>query len=370
MDDLRKWRRDLHQIPELGLKEEKTAQYLRSALEEMGYQWQSVLQTGTLVYIDAHQKETLAFRSDIDGLKMNEKNDVDYVSKHEGYMHACGHDGHMSALLGFAKRLKQLSHLSYNVLLIFQPAEESPGAAKWIVEAGILQKYHVKAIFGMHLMPLVPQNHIACKAGPFMAMCGELNVKIKGKGAHAGLAHLGKDSIVIAAQAIHEYQTILSRLLSPFCPAVIHCGKIQGGTTRNSVADEVTIEGTIRCFDESVFHDIIEHIEKIHQGLEKSYDCQIEWSCPPMYPPVCNDKQLFEQFKQLILTQDDEELEQPLMLAEDFAYYQKAVPGLFFFLGTNSEHYQSGLHSETFDFDETVLLRAVDTYEKIITKWK
>ena len=366
MDELKKWRRDLHQIPELGLKEYQTAQYLRHELEKMGYQWESVVETGTYVYIDYGCPSTIAFRSDIDALPIEEHNQVDFVSRHPGYMHACGHDGHISALLGLAKRLKESTYaFRYNILLLFQPAEESPGAAKLVVESGIFEKYHVKAIFGMHLMPQIPEGYIACKSGPLMAMCGEMDVTIQGRGAHAGLPQDGVDSIMIAHHAYMQYQTMISRHISPFAPVVFNIGQIQGGTARNSIATQTQMHGTLRCYDEALFHQITNEIQAIHDGLMKTYDCQIEWSCPPMYPPVINHPELYLQWKELAAQTRFIELQEPLMLAEDFAFYQKALPGIFFFLGTGCDEYQSGLHTETFNFHEEVLQVAVDLYEQI-----
>lgn len=365
MDDLKRWRRDLHRIPEIGLKEYKTAAYLRHELEKLGYEWETVLETGTIVYIDYHQKETIAFRSDIDGLAIDEKNKIDFQSEHSGYMHACGHDGHMSALLGFAKRLKESKKsFPYNILLVFQPAEESPGAAKYVVETGIFEKYHVKAIFGMHLMPLIDEGYIACKSGPLMAMCGEIDVKIKGKSSHAGLPQEGIDTIAIASHLLEQYQMIVSRRISPFTPIVLNIGKIVGGTARNSVASETNLYGTLRCYDEKVFADVTEMMDRIHSSVEQAYGCEIEWSCPPMYPPVINHHRLYKLFRSFV-TEQYIELDEPLMLAEDFAFYQRAIPGIFFFLGTKSQEYQSGLHTETFNFHEDVLEKAVDLYEKI-----
>ena len=148
LEQIKKWRRQLHQIPELGLQEYQTSNYLKKELIEMGYDPISILDTGILVYIDHHQDKTVAFRSDMDGLKISEQTNCDFKSKHDGYMHACGHDGHMAALLALAKRLKESDEsFDFNILLIFQPAEEAPGGAKLLVEQGILQKYHVEAIF-------------------------------------------------------------------------------------------------------------------------------------------------------------------------------------------------------------------------------
>lgn len=365
MEDIVRWRRDLHKIPELGLKEFKTAQYIRGELTKLNYQYETIINTGTLVYIDNNRDETLAFRSDIDALAINEKNDVDFKSVHQGYMHACGHDGHIATLLELAKRLKTIENPRYNYLLIFQPAEESPGAAKIIVESGIFDRYHVKAIFGMHLMPFLEEGVIACKSGPLMAECGELDVEIIGKSGHAGLPHEGIDSIMIAGEVIQGYQNIISRKISPFSPAVLHIGKIVGGDARNSIASSVSLHGTIRCYDEEVFNQINEEIDKLHHGLEEIYDCRITKSCPPMYPPLINNEKVYQRFMKLVNKENYIELKEPLMLAEDFSFYLKEIPGLFFYLGVKSDIYNSGLHTETFNFSEEVLKNAADLFEII-----
>lgn len=364
---IKNWRQELHQIPEIGLQEIKTTAYLQKQLEEMGYAPISILETGTLVYIDNGKEETIAFRSDIDALKMEEKTGISFASKHSGYMHACGHDGHMSALLGVADALKAYQgEYRYNILLIFQPAEESPGGARLLVEKGILQKYHVKAIFGMHLMPSIEQGMIACRPGPLMAQNGELDVTIYGKSAHAGLYHLGIDTIVIASQLITEYQAIVSRMVSPMQPCVIHIGEIHGGSVRNIVADKTQFHGTVRAYDEKVFLQITDSISKMNRAMENIYGCTITCTCPPMYPPVLNDEKLYQKF--VACTNEKYiELKEPMMLAEDFAYYQKEVPGIFFFIGTKSKEYQSGLHTETFNFHEEVLLEAVNLYFRLAT---
>ncbi|WP_296880523.1 M20 family metallopeptidase [Thomasclavelia sp.] len=370
LKQLTKWRRDLHQIPELGLQEFKTSKYLKEQLEKMGYQPISVLETGILVYLDCNKDKTLAFRSDMDALKIGEQTGCDFASKHQGYMHACGHDGHMAALLGLAKKLAESSkQFDHNILLIFQPAEESPGGAKLICEAGVLKKYHVKAIFGLHLMPSIEAGKIACRPGPLMAQNGELDVTVTGKSAHAGLYHLGIDSIMIASSLICQYQNILTRVIAPVESCVINIGEIQGGTVRNIVADQTVFKGTVRTYSEAVFKKITDTMEALNQGMEAAYGCKIDFSFPPMYPPVLNDYDLYRQFVEL--TGDNyEELKEPLMLAEDFAFYQRDVPGIFFYVGTKTNQYQSGLHTETFNFDEDVLLQAVELYYQLACKIK
>ncbi|WP_294580463.1 M20 family metallopeptidase [uncultured Thomasclavelia sp.] len=374
MDDflssVKKWRRDLHQIPEIGLQEYQTSAYLRQELEAMGYQPISVLETGLLVYLDLKKEKTVAFRTDMDALNITEKTGCDFASHHEGYMHACGHDGHMATMLGFAKKLSEGSlDFDYNILLIFQPAEESPGGANLICQQGILKKYHVAAIFGLHLMPTIEAGKIACRPGPLMAQNGELDVKVIGKSAHAGLYHLGVDSIVIASMLICQYQTILTRVISPVESCVINIGEIQGGTVRNIVPDQTIFKGTVRTYSEAVFKKITDTMQSINHGFEEAYGCKIEFSCPPMYPPVLNDYDLYRQFVNLA-GDNYEELKEPVMLAEDFAFYQREVPGIFFYVGTKTDRYSSGLHTETFNFDEELLLPAIDIYYQIASKIK
>lgn len=368
---LTSWRRDLHQIPELGLKEYKTAEYLRKQLTKMGYSYQTVLETGTLVYIDNHQEDTIAFRSDIDALMIEEKNDIDFKSKHKECMHACGHDGHMATLLGFAYYLSQTKEkFDYNILLIFQPAEESPGGAKLIIEQGIMEQYHVRGIFGMHLMPDIPAGKIACRPGPLMAECGELHVKIKGKSAHAGLYHQGIDTIMIAGQIIQLYKSIIVTTISPLQQCLLHIGTIKGGSSNNIVAAETEFHGTVRTYSEEVFMKIQKQMKAINQTMEQTYGCEIEFQCDPMYPPVLNDYELYNQFKQCVYEKNDIELKDPLMLAEDFSFYQTRVPGVFFFLGIQTEEYYSGLHTETFNFDEKYLAKGVNAYIQLVKNIK
>lgn len=364
---LKTWREALHRIPELGMEEVKTTAYLKKELEAMGYHPQPLLETGLYVYVDAGKQTTLAFRSDIDGLPIIEETKLPFASTHEGVMHACGHDGHMTALLGFAKALKEEKSLPRNILLIFQPAEESPGAARFVVQSGLLEKHHVEAIFGIHLMPQIPEGVIACKPGPLMAKCGEIDVKVTGKGAHAGLAQDGIDSLMIASTLIMQYQQIIARMKSPFEPAIINIGSITGGTARNSVAAVTEFHGTVRCYNDAMFDHLIHAIDQLHKGTEKIYGCTIEWQCPPLYPAVINDEDLFKHLQSI---QDVEVLKEPLMLSEDFSYYQKAVKGLFVFVGTGTKEHQSGLHTGTFDFNEQVLEKVITMYCNIVHTYK
>lgn len=358
------WRRHLHTIPEIGFQEKKTSAYLYDELIKMGYDPVFVTETGIIVFLDFGCRQTLAFRSDIDALKITEQTGADFCSQHDGYMHACGHDGHMAALLALAYRLKDVKTLKNNILLIFQPGEEISNGARSIIDTGIFEQYHVKGIFGLHMFPDLEEGKIGCRKGPLMAQSGELDVVIHGKSAHAGKYQEGIDTIVIASQLITQYQSIVSRMTSPMQPAVIHIGKIQGGTVRNIVAEKTAFHGTVRTYDEKLFNRIVAAMKGYHQGMEKAYGCQIDFSCQTFNPPVINDKGLYLQMVSL-LKDDFEELEEPVMLAEDFSHYQKVIPGVFFFIGTKCSEYHSGLHTPTFQFHEKVLLKAVDLYYQL-----
>lgn len=237
-------------------------------------------------------------------------------------MHACGHDGHMAALLGLAYKLKDVKDLPNNVLLIFQPGEEVVDGAPSIIRTGIFEKYNVKGIYGLHMFPDVDAGKIACRKGPLMAESGELDVTIHGKSAHAGKYHEGIDSIVIASFLISNYQSIISRMISPMQPCVLNIGEIHGGTVRNIVASQTEFHGTLRTYSEEVFSRIVEAMKGFNQGMEQAYGCTIDFACQPFNPPVLNDAHLYEQLKKNA-GENFEELEEPVMLAEDFAHYQK-----------------------------------------------
>ena len=359
LDQIKEWRRHLHTIPEY-----KTSAYLYEQLEKMGYQPQKITETGIAVYLDFHKEKTIAFRSDIDALEITEQTGVEFKSTHQGKMHACGHDGHMAALLGLAYQLKDVEDLPNNVLLIFQPGEEAVDGAPSIIRTGIFEKYNVKGIYGLHMFPDVDAGKIACRKGPLMAESGELDVTIHGKSAHAGKYHEGIDSIVIASLLISNYQSIISRMISPMQSCVLNIGEIHGGTVRNIVASQTEFHGTLRTYSEEVFSRIVEAMKGFNQGMEQAYGCTIDFACQPFNPPVLNDAHLYEQLKKNA-GESFEELEEPVMLAEDFAHYQKVIPGDFFYVGTRCKEYTSGLHTPTFNFHEEVLVQAVELYERL-----
>lgn len=371
LDDIVKNRRALHQIPETALEEFKTKKYLKNYLISIGLEPQEIVETGLFVYIEGKDKENcIAFRSDIDALNIKEETGAEFESKHVGKMHACGHDGHMTTLLAFAKYLTTIQPLEKSVLLIFQPAEESPGRAKDIVETGLLKKYNVKAIYGMHLFPELPEGTVASKEGPFFAQAALMTTTITGKSGHGAMPHKTIDPLMAFTKIVDGYQTIVSRNLSPFDPGVVTIGKFCGGSAQNIIADTVNFWGTIRTFKEENTEFIIDRIKEIHRGIELSYRVKIDEKIDIVYPPVINDKELYKKFVDTMKDMNYVEHE-ALTISEDFAYYQKEVPGVFMLLGTRSEEkgFIHPLHSCHFNFDEKVLLKGVEAFARILESY-
>jgi amidohydrolase len=364
-------RRALHAIPEEGYKEVKTREKIQEVLRDLGYETQPMAQTGLCCLIPGENTEkTIAFRADMDGLSIAEQTNVDYASTHHQMMHACGHDGHMTMLLLLATYLKeQKTQPVCNVLLIFQPAEEGPGGAKVMVEEGLFTRYNVDEVYGCHIMPDLHEGWIATRKGPMMAQTGELYVEVVGKSAHGAAPHQGLDAILAASQFVMALQSIVSRNIDPLKTSLITIGTIQGGERVNVIAGAVSLGGTMRAYEESVYDHMKKRVMDTAEGVGMTTGCQIKVRFVDMYPPVVNDDQLFENFTGLL---DDDEWQeaQPLMIAEDFSFYQKQVPGLFFYLGGRNieKGYVHGLHDSRFNFDESILLHGVEVYARILDK--
>lgn len=365
----RRVRRDLHRMPETGFKEFKTSRYIEAYLKKLGPdRLEPVAGTGWLAFFSGQEgKRTLAFRADMDGLPVTEDTRHEIRSEHEAMMHACGHDGHMAILMGLADFLAEnRGKIMDNVLLIFQPAEEGPGGAEIVASSPFFEELQIDEIYGLHLSPFVEEGVVALKEGPVMAQSGEIDVAIRGRSAHGAQPHEGIDAVVAAASFIEGAQHIVSRSIKPLEPAVVTFGKLWGGEARNILSEEVFLEGTIRTFNESVYALIKERLESLSEGIEKIYGCGIEIVYRDMYPPVINDRRLVERFREAYGGQTI--AMEPQMLAEDFSYYQKKVPGLFLFLGTGNPEkgFSSPLHSSHFDFDEEVLTKGVRAFAAVI----
>lgn len=371
VEELRQIRRDLHKIPELGLKEYKTSAYIREKLEGFGItELETWLETGVVAVIRGKgKKEAVAFRADMDALPVTEQTGCDFTSEHVGCMHACGHDGHVTVLLGFAKYLQEhKDELENDVVLIFQPAEEGPGGAQLLVDAGLFEKHPVRCIIGCHIFPQVPQGKVACRKGAMMARNGEVDVHIYGESAHGAQPQLGHDAVLAAGAVITGLHTILSRNVSPLDSGVLTFGAIHGGEACNIIAKEVKLEGTMRAFSDEAYETMTKRVQEAVAGIAAGYGCKGEAVFRHMYRVVDNDPKLVELLQEV--AGDAYEETPPYMLAEDFSLYLQKVPGMFFFLGSGNEEkgYIHSLHSAQFQFDEEILALGVETYAKLLKK--
>ncbi|MDD3840042.1 MAG: amidohydrolase [Clostridia bacterium] len=365
-------RRELHQIPEIGFEEFKTSEYIVKYLRQLGCSEISRLgKTGIKAVIRGRQgHKTLAFRADMDALLIEEKNKNDFVSRHEGKMHACGHDGHMSIILAFTNLLMKYKHrLNANVVLIFQPAEEEPGGAELMIEEGVLRNPKVDEIYGFHIFPELEQGMIGVIPGPFFARLTDFDISVKGKSAHGAMPHKGTDTILIVSQLINALQGIVSRDTDPLKSAVVTIGKITAGETRNILAENALLEGTMRTFDDTVHEMIKQKITKVTKAMDMIHGSKTEFIDYGGYPAVINDRALTDKVKNII---PDSIIEvDPVMIAEDFSFYQQEVPGVFMMLGSRNEEkgFIHPLHSNRFNFDEAILLKGVQTCKDLIKEY-
>lgn len=371
VEELRQMRRNLHKIPELGLKEHKTSAYIREKLTSFGItELETWLETGVVAVIRGKGKgQAVAFRADMDALPVTEQTGCDFTSEHVGCMHACGHDGHVTVLLGFAKYLQEhKDELKNDVVLIFQPAEEGPGGAQLLVDAGLFEKHPVRCIIGCHIFPQVPQGKVACRKGAMMARNGEVDVHIYGESAHGAQPQLGHDAVLAAGAVITGLHTILSRNVSPLDSGVLTFGAIHGGEACNIIAKEVKLEGTMRAFSDEAYETMTKRVQEVASGIAAGYGCKGEAVFRHMYRVVDNDPKLVELLQEV--AGDNYEETPPYMLAEDFSLYLQKVPGMFFFLGSgNAEKgYTHSLHSAQFQFDEEILALGAETYAKLLKK--
>lgn len=363
-------RRALHQIPEIGFQLFKTQAFLIEELETCGPdRMEKLAVTGLKVVFETPgAEETIAFRADMDGLMNEEQNQVPYCSQHEGKMHGCGHDGHMTILLLLAKWIgSHRAELKRNVVLLFQPGEEGWAGARRMIEDGAMDNPKVDRIYGLHLWPTVPKGKIGLRWDYLMAQTSDFEITVHGKSAHASTPQMGVDAIVVAAEMITMLQTVITRETDPHQDALLTLGKIAGGTSHNVIAEEVRISGTLRTFSDDLFQQMIRKCTALIQGLEIATGAKIEVHRRVYYPCVKNPRDLVEHLYSVLDSMEDTVLVEPAMAAEDFSEYQKEVPGVFCWLGIQGGKGGAALHNTNFDFDEDVLLTGVELFRRILT---
>ena len=351
-------RRALHQIPELELELPKTMEYIHASLTGLNCRVFSPAGSSLCAFFDFGADHAIAFRADCDALPILEKNDHAYASTHPGCMHACGHDGHTAILLELARRLNGKKALEHNVLLIFQPGEESPGGAAPICKTGILSQYKVTSIFGLHLWPGLSKGIVFSRENELMSRCSEVNIDIYGKSAHIAKAAEGCDATEAAANILLQAYE-MERSYGADVYRLLKFGKLHSGTARNALSAHCHMEGSLRSFRPEVFADMQQKLHCICADAESQFGCKVEIHFAEGYPAVMNDPALLQKVQKLLPV---ENIPAPSMTGEDFGWYQQYVPGVFFFLGLGDV---PALHTDTFDFDDSVLMQGADFFEKL-----
>ena len=355
-------RRELHRIPELDRSLPKTIAYLRAALEGLNCRIFSPMEGALCAYFDFGAEKSIAFRSDADALPVTERTRLDYISRHPGQMHACGHDGHMAILLELARRLNEKKALPNNVLLVFQPAEETTGGAKDLCATGIFKEYRVKAIFGLHLWPGLAKGEIFSRRNEMMSRSCDVKVDIEGKAAHNAKADEGIDAMA-AGVRFYTRAMALEAALPKNVFRLLKFGKLESGTVCNVISGHTRLEGSLRAFQDDVFYSLRAGLVSIGKDVERAHGCTVNIYMNDGYPAVMNPGELYDKVRKVV---DFRELEKPSMITEDFSWYQRTLPGLFFFLGLGDA---PALHADDFNFDEAVLSKGADFFEALALRY-
>ncbi|QYK68136.1 M20 family metallopeptidase [Paenibacillus sp. S02] len=365
-ENMVEWRRHLHKNPEISFQESKTAAFVADKLESWGIEIRRQVGghgvVGTIR--GAKPGPVVMLRADMDALPIQDEKECEYRSSVDGAMHACGHDGHTSALLGTAYYFSlNRDELQGEIRLLFQPAEELlPGGAVSVIKDGILEG--VDVIYGIHLWTPFPVGTAASCAGPLMAAADDFYIEITGKGGHAGMPQSTNDSVVAGSALVMQLQSVVSRSVDPLRPAVLTVGTIQGGSAQNVIAETCRLSGTIRTFDEETRTVMKERLHEVTELTAATYGTTAQLRYIMGYPPVVNDtheaSRFFNEAKSVFGEENVQEASK-LMPAEDFAYYLERVPGCFMFVGAGNPVKGAVYphHHPKFDFDEDAMINAV-----------
>lgn len=360
-------RRHLHKNPEISYLEYNTTLFIENELKKLSIPTHKPLDTGCIGIIEGRKSDrVIALRADIDALAMFEEGEAkkEFISEKPGVAHCCGHDAHTANMLGAAKILKDVQDkIEGKVLLIFQPGEEKlPGGGRLLTESGFLQKQGVTEIYGLHMNPNYETGKIAVKPGPLMARPDEFEIEIYGNGGHAAAPHETIDPVVLTAQVINQFQTIVSRNIDPTEPAVVTIGRVQAGSTYNVIPGKAEMVGTVRTFSSETAQFIKSKMEAILKGVVEGAGGTYLFRFNEGYPAVNNEenctRKLINTSRELLGEDRMVELNKPIMAGEDFAFYQQEFPGAFFFLGSKSEEADSGWswHHPKYNIDEKAFL--------------
>ena len=379
LDEMKSWRQDLHKIPEIGLEEYETSKYIKKKLKEFNINFkEGYSNTGLVAWVKGNKgnsNKSIGLRADFDALPMPEKNNFEYKSSKDGMMHACGHDGHTSMLLGAAKYISENNDFDGTVYFIFQPGEEGFAGGKKMIEDGLFDDFSIDEVYALHNWPDLPLGSFGVNSGPMMAAVDEFDIIVKGKGGHAAFPQLVIDPIIVASQIVTAIQTIISRSTDPVDKALISITKIHGGTAYNVIDDEVKLSGTIRTFKPETRSFIEKKIEEIANGIAKAHGAgaNIEFDLINKYPPTINSKKESEFAAKVAKKMVGEEKVntdiEPSMGGEDFSYLLNKKPGSYLYIGQGDENHKAHLHTTKYDFNDNLLPIGVNYWVNLVKEY-
>ncbi|MDO7435638.1 M20 aminoacylase family protein [Acinetobacter nosocomialis] len=374
-EQLHRWRHELHSNPETGFEEITTAEYIAQQLKNMGLDVHTGIGgTGIIASLTVGNNPTvIGLRADMDALNITETTGKSYCSKNHGKMHACGHDGHMSMLLGAAKLLTENRNFNGTVRFVFQPAEEHGRGAKAMMSEGLLERFPIDEFYGVHNWPGLPAGSICTRVGGIMASEDNFTIKIKGKGTHAARPHMGKDPLVIAAEIILALQTIISRNLDPSVPAVISCTEIHTDGIRNAIPSNAVITGDTRSYSPDVQAMLENRMRTICESICKMHDAECEFEYTHEFSPTVNHATCVNTAVNAAINIVGESKVdanvQAMMASEDFGAFIEKVPGCFAFIGNGVEEDGKGfipLHNSNYDINDDILSVGAQYFAEII----
>lgn len=364
------WRQDLHRNPELNFDVFKTAAFVKARLEEFGCDEivTGLGKTGVVGIIEGRlgAGETIGLRADMDALPLNEASGKPYASTTPGKMHACGHDGHTAMLLGAAKYLAETRNFAGRVAVIFQPAEEGGGGGNEMVKDGMMDRFSISRVYGMHNMPGLPVGWFAIRPGPIMAATAEFTITISGRGGHAAMPHVSVDPIVTGAAIVGALQTIVSRTADPIEALVVSVTKFHAGDAYNIIPETAEIAGTVRTLKKEMAAIAEKRIREICAGVAAAHGARVEIDYDSNYPVTVNDPRetnfAIDVAREIAGEPNVEPATPPVMGGEDFSYMLEARPGAFIFIGNGDS---AGLHHPAYDFNDEVIPHGISYWVRL-----
>jgi hippurate hydrolase len=372
--DLREWRHTIHSHPETAFEEERTAAFVAERLKSFGVEvHRGLAKTGVVGVLRRGEGLSIGLRADMDALHIHEQTNLAYASRNQGRMHACGHDGHTTMLLGAARALARNPEFSGTVHFIFQPAEENEGGGRRMIEDGLFQRFPMEAVFGLHNWPGLPVGQIGVRAGPVLASFDIFEVTVAGRGAHAAMPDQGVDSVLAATQIVGAWQSIVSRNISPLDAAVISVTQIHAGDTWNVIPAETLLRGTVRAFRPAVQDRVEQRMREMAEHIAQGFGAEIAWRYERRYPATINSEAETELARQAAVAAFGEAAFRadlpPTMGAEDFAFMLQEKPGAYAMIGNGPSEGGRNLHSPHYDFNDEVLPLGVRYWLAVVDRY-